>query len=299
MPNLSIMADQKKIDAREFQKRAESDPKMRDQLERLKKVDPNRFDSFGRLKPDFNRNVPFGAVGTTIAVPNTVSQPSSLNSTIGEQTGLFSSTLNLEKFCNANPNSPECSGILSKQALDSPRDYCARNPKSRACRRYIKQLIDNQKEYEKICKRIPNAPLCNRDTFVEVTKIINRESETTLSPTPIDLTVQGKNLEFRDPDLVPVDDINTIYDHQKVDTNMLKPQAPLSMQQGVAHYGSANLSNSCSPSRPRALKPSSSGGYLNQVKKANMVSNTFKTQSVYGDLDVYKKSFVNPLDYIK
>ena len=144
------MADQKTIDAREFQKRAESDPKMRDQLERLRKVDPNRFDSFGRLKP-------FGAVGTT-SVPNTVSQPTSLSSTVGEQTGLFSSTLNLEKFCNANPNSPECSGILSKQALDSPRDYCARNPKSRACRRYIKELIDNQKEYERICKRIPNAP---------------------------------------------------------------------------------------------------------------------------------------------
>jgi len=240
--------------------------------------------------------MPTKAVSERPLVPPTVSEPTTMSSTIGEQTGLFSSTLNLEKFCNANPNSPECSGILSEQALDSPRDYCARQPSSKACSQYILALSQNRAEYEKICKRIPNAPLCNREVF---TQAVSQNGGGNLYPTPIDLTVQGKNLEFREPDLVPVDDINTIYDYQKDRTNMLKPQAPLSMQQGVAHYGDVNLSNQCSPSRPRALKPTFAGGYLNQVKKANQVSNTFKAQSVYGDLDVYKKSFANPLDYIK
>ena len=229
-------------------------------------------------------------------VPPTISEPTTVSSSIGEQTGLFSSTLNLEKFCNANPNSPECSGILSEQALDSPRDYCARQPYSKACSQYILALAQNPSEYQKICARIPNAPICQNKVFSQA---VSQNGGGNLYPTPVDLTVQGKNLEFREPDLVPVEDINTIYDYQKDNTNMLKPQAPLSMQQGVAHYGDANLSTSCSPSRPRALKPTNAGGLLNQVKKANMVSNTFKTQSVYGDLDVYKKSFVNPLDYIK
>jgi len=229
-------------------------------------------------------------------VPPTISEPTTTSGSVGVQTGLFSSTLNLEKFCNANPNSPECSGILSEQALDSPRDYCARQPYSKACSQYILALAQNTSEYEKICARIPNAPICQDKVFSQA---VTQNGGGNLYPTPVDLTVQGKNLEFREPDLVPVDDINTIYDYQKNGTNMLRPQAPLSMQQGVAHYGDVNLSTSCSPARPRALKPTNAGGLLNQVKKANQVSSTFKTQSAYGDLDVYKRSFANPLDYIK
>lgn len=221
------------------------------------------------------------------APERTASRTASRTRSLAPDSSIVSSSFDINSFCQENPNAPECitseTGVTGVP-LDSPSDYCKRFPNTAACREFD-AIKEQQTSNGGVAEASVDIPTPYNNTVIS-------------TDVPIGLTVQGKNLEFRQPDRVPVDDIKTIYTHQEVKNNFDLPEAPLKMQMGVAHYGQADLSANCNPAPLKRELPTDMGGTLNQVVKARNLSNTYKQSSPYGDLDVYKRSIANPLDYL-
>tara|TARA_R110002020_G_scaffold405888_3_gene615900 strand:- start:2658 stop:3323 length:666 start_codon:yes stop_codon:yes gene_type:complete len=180
-------------------------------------------------------------------------------------------------WCKNYPNHPRCkavespveppTAIVEEHDFRTP-EYCEQNPNDVQCQRY-------------------NSPV---------------EPGLGVAGVPTDISMYGRNREIWKTEA----DQNTI-ENKIPDVYTTQPQyrtpemynhPPLTQQQGTAHFGSVNTSTNCNlPSPPHYNI--AEGGTLNQVIKDKKDKNMFRAKSIYGSsLDIYKKSFFNPLDYV-
>ena len=179
-------------------------------------------------------------------------------------------------WCKNYPDHPRCKEVETPRLpnndpeivnLDTPT-YCEQNPNDVQCQRY-------------------NSPF---------------EPNLGVAGVPPDISMYGRNREIWKTDA----DKNTI-ENKIPDVYTMQPQyrtpemynhPPLTQQQGTANFGSVNTSTNCNLPQPPQYN-TEQGGTLNQVIKDKKDKNMFRAKSIYGaSLDIYKKSFFNPLDYV-
>ena len=179
-------------------------------------------------------------------------------------------------WCQLYPNHPRCMEVQKPRTpnrepeqIDFSSDsYCRENPNDSQCQKY-------------------NAPF---------------QEGLGVAGVPTDLTTYGKNREIWNNEYSTQtleNDIPDVYDNQP---QYRKPEfyenPPLTQQQGTSEFGMANLSANCNTPTPPTYT-TAQGGTLNQVVREKKNTNMFQGKSLYGDdLDIYKRSFYNPLDFV-
>ena len=179
-------------------------------------------------------------------------------------------------WCDKYPRHPRCQEVKKPFTRDrdpvevdfSSDNYCQQNPNDEQCQRY-------------------NSPF---------------QAGLGVAGVPTDLTAYGKNREiWNNPQTVATIESKTpnIYNGQpQYRTPEMYTNPPLVEQQGTANFGSANTSTNCNVPPPPTYT-TAEGGTLNQVIKTKKNNNMFQGKTLYGaELDIYKRSFYNPLDFV-
>ena len=231
------------------------------------------------------------------------------------------------KFCTKNPNSPQCIEI-----------ECNKNPFSEKCRPELTSgqgagtfntqtgvsTLETNNNID-FCLRNPNSPQC-KDLYNE--NLINTldggtdNIYATSLETPTDCqTPTGLNLN--DCEAKHPRPIYDTMDQGKINDPM-PPQAPLNQQVGVSNLQEnpitetkvnprptlsmytpetdcntmLNVENRLKNNLPKEKPKRNFGGDLNQISKASS-GNFFRARNPLGNgLDIYQRSFSNPLEYL-
>ena len=247
------------------------------------------------------------------------------------QSEIYNSTTQAEqellKFCTENPNSPQCIEI-----------ECNKNPFSEKCRPELTSgqgagtfntqtgvsTLETNNNID-FCLRNPNSPQC-KDLYNE--NLINTldggtdNIYATSLETPTDCqTPTGLNLN--DCEAKHPRPIYDTMDQGKINDPM-PPQAPLNQQVGVSNLQEnpitetkvnprptlsmytpetdcntmLNVENRLKNNLPKEKPKRNFGGDLNQISKASS-GNFFRARNPLGNgLDIYQRSFSNPLEYL-